>query len=88
MKTQDTLFTGMNIPYEVRKMLNAFTIADGMTDSEFKAYNMGIENALRAATALLEQDEHIVIHVREFDGVAELDLADFMDLIKRKENND
>ena len=85
MKLRDLLFTGMDVVNETRKLLSRFTVTDGMTESELKAYEMGMENTLRAAQALLEQDPHIVFHVSGYDVMEEFDLDDLIEVVEEKE---
>ena len=87
MRLQDLLFTGMDIPNEVRKMLANIngTATNGMTINEDKAYRMGVENALSAAKALLEQDEHLVFHLTDNDYIEEFDIDELIELVEEKE---
>lgn len=87
MRLQDLLFTGMDIPNAVQKMLAHVnvTTTNGMTTSEYKAYKMGVENALSAAKALLEQDEHLVFHINGFD-MEEFDIDELIEFAEEKEN--
>ena len=84
MRLQDILLTGMDIPNETRKMLLKFTVTDGMTESELKAYEMGVENTLRAAQALLNLDQ-IVFHFEGHDCIEEFDLDELIEIIEEKE---
>ena len=64
MKLRELLFIGIDIPNETRKLLAEFDLTNGMTDSELKAYEMGVENTLRATRALLEHlDQPIYTYV-------------------------
>lgn len=86
MKLRDLLFTGMDVPREARKILNGFTkITKGMTDSELKAYEMGVNNALGIVKTLLEEDEHIVFHLKGATVIEESDLDDLIELVEEKE---
>lgn len=85
MKLRDLLFTGMDVINETRKLLSRFTVTDGMTDSELKAYEMGVENTLRASEALLEQDPHIVFHINGYDVMEEFDLDELIEIVEEKE---
>jgi hypothetical protein len=84
MKLRDVLLTGMDVPNETRKMLARFTVTNGMTESELKAYEMGVENTLRAAQALLNLDQ-IVFHLEGHDCVEEFDLDDLIEIVEEKE---
>lgn len=85
MKLRDILFTGMNVMNETRRLLSRFTVTDGMTESELKAYEMGVENTLRATQTLLEQDPHIVFHLEGHDCMEEFDLDDLIEIVEEKE---
>lgn len=78
------LFTGMDIPNETRKLLSRFTITDGMTEGELKAYKMGVENTLSATRALLDLDQP-VFHLEGNDCIEEFDLDDFIEVVEEKE---
>ena len=85
MKLRDLLFTGMDVTNEARKFLRNFELTNGMTESELKAYEMGIENALSAAKTLLESDEHIVFHIKGYEVIEEFDLDELIEIIEKKE---
>ena len=87
MKLKDVLFTGMNIPNEVRKLLSHVnvTTTNGMTTNEYKAYKMGVENALSAAGALLNQDIHLVFHINDNSCAEEFDLDELIEFVEEKE---
>lgn len=85
MKLRDILFTGMNIPNEARQILEQLEGTDDMTDSELKAYKMGIENTLSIVKALLEQDEHIVFHLENRYFIEEFDLDELIEIVEEKE---
>lgn len=87
MKLRDILFTGMDISKEVRHLLHTVeaSTVNGMTASEHKAYKMGIENTLSAMKALLDQDEHIVFHLKDHDCMEEFDLDELIEFVEEKE---
>lgn len=86
MRLQDILFVGMDVPKEAQKLMNQMPpCTDGMTDSELKAYEMGIKNALWATQTVLELDEHIVFHNPELSIMTEYDLDDLIELVEEKE---
>lgn len=84
MKLRDILLTGMDIPNETRKLLSEFDVTDGMTESELKAYEMGVENTIRAMQALLDIDQ-IVFHLEDNDCIEEFDLDDLIEIVEEKE---
>ena len=55
----ELLFVGVPIEKEVLTILDKVTeqVCNGMTDSEKKAYEMGITNAILTMTSLLEADD-------------------------------
>ena len=81
MKLKDLLFTGMDVPNEARNVLAQFTITDGMTEGELKAYQMGVENALRATRSLLNLDQP-VFHLDGHDCIEEFDIDDFIEVLE------
>ena len=86
MRLQDLLFTGMNVPRAANKILNDFTnVTKGMDDNELKAYDMGVKNALGVVKALLEQDTHIVFHLKDHDYMEEFDLDELIEIVEEKE---
>jgi hypothetical protein len=87
MKLRDILFTGMDIPEATRRLLASVnvTTTNGMTASEYKAYKMGVENTLSAMKALLDQDEHIVFHLKSHNVMEEFDLDELIEIVEEKE---
>jgi hypothetical protein len=83
MRLRDVLLTGMDAPNETRKIVSQFTVTDGMTESELKAYEMGVENTLRAARALLNLDQ-LVFHLEGHDCIEEFDLREIIKIIEEK----
>lgn len=83
MKLRDVLLTGMDVPNETRKIVSQFTVTDGMTESELKAYEMGVENTLRAARALLNLDQ-LVFHLEGHDCIEEFNLREIIKIIEEK----
>lgn len=68
-------FLGMDIVEETRTISKFTTIlcTDGMSESELKAYNLGIENALSALKSVIEKEnEMMVINIDGFDVPTEL----------------
>lgn len=62
---EDLFFTGMNIPKDTRWLLDRVTpiVCEKMTDSEKKAYEIGVENTLRAMVAMLETTDEPIIYM-------------------------
>ena len=84
MKLRELLFTGMDVVNETRKLLVKFTVTNGMTEGELKAYEMGVEYTLRATKALLELDQ-LVFHVTGYDVIEEFDLDDLIEVAEEKQ---
>ena len=84
MRLRDVLLTGMDIPNETRKLLSRFTVTDGMTKGELKAYEMGVENTIRAMQALINIDQ-IVFHLEGHDCMEEFDLDELIEIVEEKE---
>lgn len=86
MRRQDVLLTGMDIPNETRKLLSRFTdtVTNGMTDNELKAYELGVENTIRAMQAVINIDQ-VVFHIEGHDRMEEFDLDDLIEIVEEKE---
>lgn len=56
-------FLGMDIVEETRNInkFNTILCTDGMTESELKAYELGIENTLSTLKSVLERDNNMII---------------------------
>ena len=85
MKLNEIIFTAMDIPTESKKILNQLKFFSGMTEGEVKAYNLGVADALRATKTILNQDEHIVVHVKGQDIATEIDLDELIEIVEEKE---
>ena len=62
-------FVGMDILEETKTLVDFTTITctDGMTDSELKAYQLGIKNTISALKTVLTDDEMMVINIPGLD---------------------
>lgn len=82
MKLSELIFTAMNIPHEVRKILSDTEekCTNGMKDNELKAYRLGIQNVLSCLNGLLNMDEQVVIHDSELDVITEYDIDELLEL--------
>ena len=85
MKLTELLVMGGNIPEDVNSIVNSHDCTNGMTDSERKAYKMGISNTLGVLKALLEQTPYIMVHTTNPDYYGELDIDEFIELYEEKE---
>ena len=78
----ELLFTAMDIPKEIRRILNSTPIGNGMTEGEVIAYQLGTYNTISLLKSLLESDEHIVFHIRGLDMPTELDIDEIIKIVK------
>lgn len=85
MQLSNILFTGMDIAKETSQMLNSVeaSCTNGMTESERKAYNMGVTNAISAMNGLLD-DDNLVFHVKNHKRIEEFNISDMINIIKNK----
>ena len=62
---EEILFCAMNIPKEVRNLLNKVidSVCTGMTDTEKKAYELGIENTMAVMVAILGSSDEPIVYV-------------------------
>lgn len=68
-------FLGMDIVEETRHIskFSEIICTDGMTESELKAYQMGIENTLSALKSVIATESNIVaVNINDFDIPTEL----------------
>jgi hypothetical protein len=75
----ELLFVGMDIVEETKSLVNFSTsiCTDGMTESELKAYKMGVANALSALAATLDsEDGTFVVNINGMEIQEEFDIAD------------
>lgn len=75
----ELLFVGMDIVEETKLLVNFSTsiCTDGMTESELKAYKMGVANALSALAATLDsEDGTFVVNINGMEIQEEFDIAD------------
>lgn len=88
MKLKELIFTAMNIPNEVGKILSDTEekCTNGMKDNELKAYRLGIQNALSCLNGLLNMDEQVVVHDSELDVIIEYDIDELLELCEERRN--
>ena len=62
---EEILFCAMDIPVEVRNLINKVTesVCVGMTDTEKRAYEIGVENTMNAIVAMLETSDWPIVYV-------------------------
>ena len=70
------MFIGTPIEKEARVILDKVIdqVCDGMTDSEKKAYEMGVENTFRAIECLLEADDEPKLYMPNLEIFTEMTL--------------
>ena len=71
-------FLGMDIIEETKNFmkLSQLLCTDGMTESELKAYQMGIENVLSALSAMIEESDLPVLNINGLEIQTELSIED------------
>ena len=77
----ELLFVGVPIEKEILSILDKVTdqICDGMTDSEKRAYDMGITNTILAMTSLLEVDDEPKLYMPNLEISTEMTLDEVME---------
>ena len=72
----ELLFVGVPIEKEVLALLDKVKkqVCDGMTDSEKRAYEMGVENTFRAMEAILECDNEPKLYMPNLEISTEMTL--------------
>ena len=72
----ELLFVGVPIEKEVLALLDKVTeqVCNGMTDSEKKAYDMGITNTILVMTSLLECDDEPKLYMPHLEISTEMTL--------------
>ena len=72
-------FVGMDIIEETKTLVDFTTsiCTDGMTESELKAYKMGVANTLSALEATLDAERGVfVVNINGMEMQEEFDIAD------------
>lgn len=74
----ELFFIGTPIEKETRSILDKVTeqVCIGMTDSEKKAYETGVENTFRAMEALLECDDEPKLYMPNLEISTEMTLEE------------
>lgn len=85
MKMKNLLLTGMDIPQEACKLCGNTILSAPLTEEQLEIYKMGIDNALRAVKAILNSDEHLVIHINNQNIPTEIDLDELIKICEAKE---
>lgn len=77
----ELLFVGVPIEKEILSVLDKVTdqVCDGMTDSEKKAYDLGITNTILAMTSLLEADDEPKLYMPNLEISTEMTLDEVME---------
>ena len=77
----ELLFVGAPIEKATLTILDKVTdqVCDGMTDSEKKAYDMGITNTILAMTSLLECDDEPKLYMPNLEISTEMTLDEVIE---------
>lgn len=83
----ELLFTGVPIRKDTRAILDKVTeqVCNGMTDSEKKAYELGVENTFRAMECLLECDDEPKLYMPELEISTEMTLDEVVQYFNKYE---
>lgn len=75
---EEMLFCAMDISKEARGLLNKVTdsVCDGMTGTEKKAYEIGVENAMNAVVSILESSDEPIVYVPNLEVSEEMTLEE------------
>ena len=78
---EELLFVGVPIDKEVLALLDKAKnqVCNGMTDSEKRAYDMGITNAALAIASLLEADDTPKLYMPNLEISTEMTLDEVME---------
>ena len=77
----ELLFVGVPIEKEVLALLDKVKnqVCNGMTDSEKRAYDMGITNAILTMTSLLEADDEPKLYMPKLEISTEMTLDEVIE---------
>lgn len=82
----DVIFLGMRIEKEVETLVNSKekTITAGMSESELKAYKIGVSNTISAIDTIVnsEDDYTPIVQIRWLEKPEEFTVEDFMSLFE------
>ena len=83
----ELLFVGVPIRKDTRVILDKVTeqVCDGMTDSEKKAYELGVENTFRAIECLLECDAEPKLYMPDLEISTEMTLDEVKEYFNKYE---
>lgn len=72
----EVYFIGMDIMEEVKNMMNLSEVicTDGMTESELKAYQMGVSNVISALETVVRENDLPVIDIPSLEIPTELSM--------------
>ena len=82
----ELLFVGVPIIKETRSILDKVTeqVCDGMTDSEKRAYELGVENTFRAMECLLEADDEPKLYMPNLEISPEMTLDEVKEYFNKE----
>lgn len=67
-------FLGMDITAEVKELMRLMEIVgvDGMSESELKAYKLGVDHVMAALKSTLDNSDTAIIHIDDMEIPTEL----------------
>jgi hypothetical protein len=67
-------FLGMDITAEVKELMRLMEIVgvDGMSESELKAYRLGVDHVMTALKSTLDNSDTAIIHIDDMEIPTEL----------------
>lgn len=90
-KYENLIFTAMDISSETTKMITEDDIIESctkcMSDTEKKAYEMGINNTINALNALLINNDYPVIHISFMNEIEEISCDELIEKLDKENNN-
>lgn len=84
--SEDLIFLGVDMPSEINKVLSKASdkLTDGISESEIKAYNLGIHNAIAILKGFIASNRPVV-HVDNLRCPTELFYDEVVRIFKEKE---
>lgn len=90
-KYENLIFTAMDISSETTKLIandgTMLSCTKGMSDTEKKAYEIGISNTINALNALLVNNEYPVIHFSLMDKIEEISCDELIERLDKENYN-
>ena len=88
-KYENLIFIAMNISNENKTIVDGITTmcTKGMTETEKKAYEMGIKNTISALNMLLEDNEHATVNINCMNRIEEIDCDTLIEILDKEKYN-